>query len=240
MDSSRLPGKVMTDICGMQMLARVIQRVEKARLIDLIMVATSTASPDDEIKLLCDEMGIPCFRGSLHDVLDRYYRAAVQCNADAIVRITADCPLIDPLVMDKVIEVFSTGNFDYVSNTIKCTYPDGLDTEVFHISALERAWREARLQSEREHVTPYIYNHPELFRLLNVSCAKDLSELRWTVDEPPDLEFVRSIYSLMGESIFNLEDVLRLLNQFPKLSQMNREIKRNEGYLKSLQQDMIE
>jgi glutamate-1-semialdehyde 2,1-aminomutase len=228
----------MADICGTPMLIRVMERVKKVTCLDLAVVATSLAQEDNDIALLCEKNRIACFRGDLHDVLDRYYKAACQCSADVIVRITADCPLIDYQVIDKVIETFSTGNFDYVSNTIQYTYPDGLDAEVFSIETLERAWREARLTSEREHVTPYIYNHPEFFRLNNVSNAVDCSSLRWTVDEARDLDFVRAVYSHLNSSEFCFDDIIHLIEEFPELGVINSGIMRNEGYIKSLQQDV--
>lgn len=239
MNSSRLPKKVLADICGVPMLLRVVERVKKARYVKQLVVATSLNSDDDDIQNLCNAFGIACFRGDLHDVLDRYYSAAMHYGADVVVRVTADCPLIDPLVIDHVIKVFLSDFSDYTSNTIQCTYPDGLDTEVFCIGSLERAWREARLSSEREHVTPYIYKHPELFKLKNVEHTIDLSTLRWTVDEARDLDFVRAVYKRMNASEFTLNDVLKLVERHPEMATMNHGIMRNEGYLKSLQQDAL-
>jgi spore coat polysaccharide biosynthesis protein SpsF (cytidylyltransferase family) len=165
--------------------------------------------------------------------------AAAYFGADVIVRLTADCPLLDPEVIDKVVKVFQEEDCDYAANVIECTYPDGLDTEVFGYQALRRAWQEAQLKSEREHVTPYIRNHPEVFRLKNVKHPEDLSSLRWTVDEPGDLEFVRAIYHYLGPARFGLKEVLSLLREHPELSEVNRGIRRNEGYLKSLREDAV-
>jgi len=239
MASTRLPGKVLVDIAGKPMLYQVASRARQARTLDLVTVATSDGQADDAVAHFCAEVGIPCFRGSENDVLDRYYQAVKRFNADVVVRLTADCPLLDPLVIDKVVQAFHKGDFDYVSNVLECTYPDGLDTEVFWRTTLERAWHEARLTSEREHVTPYIYKHPEMFRLGNVRNGHDLSALRWTVDEPRDLAFVRAVYSHFGTSSFGMQEVLDLLRERPELSCMNAGIERNEGYQKSLQEDQV-
>jgi len=239
MSSSRLPGKIMTDIAGKPMLQHVINRVQKARMLDLVLVATSENEEDDVVARFCHETGISCFRGSLDDVLDRYYQAAKYVKASVIVRITADCPLLDPHVIDKVVMIFSKGNFDYVSNIIECTYPDGLDTEVFSLRALEYAWQKAKLKSEREHVTPYIRKHPEIFRMANVSHTENVSSMRWTVDEPQDLDFIRIVFKHIGNSDFCMEEVLNLLKQHPEICIKNANIKRNEGYLKSLREDSM-
>ncbi len=171
-------------------------------------------------------------------MLDRYYRAALQLDADVVVRLTADCPLLDPVVIDKVVRFFHKGNYDYVSNTLDPSYPDGLDTEVFRRDAPERAWREASLASEREHVTPYIWNHPEVFRLANVRYDCDLAGLRWTVDEPEDLQFVRRIYEHFNPELpFGVAEILAFLTEHPELGRVNSRFKRNEGYQTSVQGD---
>jgi spore coat polysaccharide biosynthesis protein SpsF len=238
MSSSRLPGKVLKDIAGQPMLLHVIRRAKQASSIDLVAVITSTHKDDDPIGILCKENGIPCFRGSLDDVLDRYYQAAIYFQADIVVRLTADCPLLDPKIIDKVVQAFHKGAFDYVSNTLECTYPDGLDTEIFRFGALERAWKEAGLKSEREHVTAYIYKHPELFRLGSVKQEPDLSSLRWTVDTPQDLDFVRIIYNLIKDVDFGMHEILKLRKTHPEVLKLNSGQQRNEGYLRSLQEDI--
>jgi spore coat polysaccharide biosynthesis protein SpsF len=237
MSSSRMPGKVMQEIGGKPMLYHVVKRTERSETIDLAAVATSDQRDDALIESFCTENAIPCFRGSLDDVLDRYYQAARHFGADAIVRLTADCPLLDPDVIDRVVRRFSDGNFDYVSNVMEPTYPDGLDTEVFSREALERAWREAGLKSEREHVTPYIRNHPELFHLANVTRRENISHMRWTVDEPRDMDFVRSLFQRFEGSFFGMKETLNLLKRHPELSGKNAGIERNSGYLKSLRED---
>ncbi len=239
MSSSRLPGKVMADICGKPMLYHVMKRVERSKAIDLAAVATSDHGEDDVIERFCREHAIACFRGSLDDVLDRYYQAALHFEAGAVVRLTADCPLLDPAVIDRVVGTFSEGRFDYASNILECTFPDGLDAEVISGEALGRAWQEARLKSEREHVTTYLRNHPEMFRLANVAYREDVSRLRWTVDEPRDLDFVRSVFGWFDGIDFGMEEILDLLKRHPELGEKNAGIERNEGYGRSLREDRV-
>ena len=195
MGSTRLPGKVMLDLLGAPLLARVIRRAQGIPGIGPVVVATTTAERDHPILDLAKHYGAEAFAGSEEDVLDRYYWAAKQFQADIIIRLTADCPLLDPGISARVVERFAQGDLDYACNTLPPTFPDGLDTEVFSFTALERAWREARLASEREHVTPYIWKNPDNFRSANVRNSVDLSALRWTVDEAGDLEFVRAVYA---------------------------------------------
>ena len=239
MQATRLPGKVLADLEGKPVLRRVVDRARRASTLDAVVVATSDNPADDVLAGFCREFGTDCFRGSRDDVLDRYRRAAECFQAEVVVRLTADCPLLDPQVIDRVVRAYGQGEFDYVSNALECTYPDGLDTEVFSYKSLERAWREARRQSEREHVSSYITRHPELFRLHNVLCDEDLSDLRWTVDEPEDLEFVRAVYRGCGPGPFGMSEVLRLLQEQPQLIEINRRFKRNEGYARSLREDRV-
>jgi spore coat polysaccharide biosynthesis protein SpsF (cytidylyltransferase family) len=237
MSSSRLPGKVLQDIAGKPMLWHVVHRAQQAKSIDSVAVITTTRADDDAIEMLCKESGIPCFRGSLDDVLDRYYQAAIYFKADIVVRLTADCPLLDPAVIEQVVKTFHQNSFDYVANVVEVTYPDGLDTEVFRFEALERAWREARLKSEREHVTVYILKHPELFRIGSVKQEEDLSSLRWTVDTPRDLEFVRAVHNLIGDKEFGMDEILKVLKEHPELSELNSGQPRNEAYQKQLREE---
>ena len=239
MSSSRLPGKVMAEINGKPMLYHVVKRVQGAKMINLAAIATSDHRDDDILESFCKEKGITCFRGSLDDVLDRYYQAAKYFHAQVIIRLTADCPLLDRDIIENVVRKFFEGSFDYVSNVMESTYPDGLDTEVFSLEALKRAWQEARLKSEREHVTPYIRNHPEFFRLANVSHRENISHMRWTVDEPRDLDFVRSVYDQLKGSYFGMQEILNLLKLHPELSSKNAGIESNAGYLKSLREDRM-
>lgn len=239
MGSTRLPGKVLKDIEGHSMLWHVVSRVRQAETVDKVIVATTENLSDDPVAAFCDQAGILCFRGSEDDVLDRYYQAASWIGAQTVVRITADCPLIDPMVMDRVVRAYLGGEYDYVSNSIERTYPDGLDTEVFSFEALDRAWREAKLMSEREHVTPYIWKNEQLFRQHKVTQEKNLSALRWTVDEPEDLLFVRQIYKYQAGQIFLMEDVVKLLEEHPEFIGINEGFEINEGYQRSLQDDRL-
>ena len=241
MGSTRLPGKVLKDVSGYPLLWHVVDRLHMAKNLDKIVVATSTSPLDDSISDFCGKEGISCYRGSEDDVLDRYYGAAKHFVADIIVRITADCPLIDPRVLDKVVEVYLSEGCDYASNTIKRTYPDGLDVEVFSFQSLENASLHALLASEREHVTPYIWKNPHLFKICQVTQECDLSSLRWTVDQPQDLEFVRAVYRHLYQSkkIFLTKDILRLIEEHPEYQDINQGFKINDGYLRSLQKDHI-
>jgi len=238
MASTRLPGKVLADISGRPMLWHVVSRVQMAKSVDQIIVATSVETADDAIAQFCRDNRIECFRGSETDVLDRFYQAAKRTGAEAVVRVTADCPLIDPHVIDKVIGTYCAGVFDYVTNTLRYTYPDGLDTEVCSLNALEIAWREARLATDREHVTSYLRNSGR-FRIRNVECERALPtrNVRWTVDEPEDLAFVRMVYRhlwLKQKGQFYLEDIVQLFEQEPNLVNTNQGITRNQGYYRSL------
>ena len=237
--SSRLEGKVMRSILGKPMLARQIERVMKSRRIGTLTVATSTRSDDDAIESLCRELGVACFRGSLDDVLDRYYQAALTSRPDHVVRLTGDCPLADPAVIDQVIDAHLADANDYTSNVLPPTFPDGLDVEVFRFSCLDTAWREATLPSHREHVTQFFQKNPVRFKIGNVSHLPDLSYLRWTVDESGDFEFVTKVFERLYRSNpgLGMADVLGLLEQEPDLAKINAGIGRNEGLLKSLEAD---
>jgi glutamate-1-semialdehyde 2,1-aminomutase/spore coat polysaccharide biosynthesis protein SpsF len=235
MGSSRLPGKTLAEVAGKPMLWRVINRVRRSRLIEKIVVATSDGAVDDRIAEFCETASIACFRGSEQDVLDRFYQAVKDLHPEAVVRITADCPLIDPEVIDKVIARFENGDCDYASNALRYTYPDGLDTEVFSFAALEQAWREARKPAEREHVTPYLRNGK--FRTVNVESDSPVNpnQYRWTVDNAADLQFVEKIYAAMnGNGSFGYKDILELLHRRPDLAAIQTETLTNEGYYRSL------
>jgi spore coat polysaccharide biosynthesis protein SpsF len=235
--SSRLPGKVMVPMAGAPMLARQIQRLQRSRRIDRLMLATSDRADDDAVAALALSEGIDCYRGSLDDVLDRYYRAGAQLNPSHVVRVTGDCPLADWEVIDQVIAFTLEGGYDYASNTIEPSWPDGLDVEVMKFAALESAWREADALVEREHVTPFIIRRPERFRLGSMRAEPDLSHLRWTVDEPSDYAFVGHIYDALypDNPAFTTRDILRLLGERPELSAINHGIQRNEGLARSEQ-----
>jgi glutamate-1-semialdehyde 2,1-aminomutase/spore coat polysaccharide biosynthesis protein SpsF len=236
MASTRLPGKVLAELAGQPMLWHVVQRTRRARTLNEVVVATSTSPSDDPIEAFCIEREIPYERGSESDVLDRYYQAARARAADVVVRITGDCPLIDPAVIDKVVGTYREGDYDYVSNVFRYTYPDGLDTEAFSFASLERTWRNARKPSEREHVTPFM-RVSGAFRTENVANERDLSHLnyRWTVDDPGDLNFVREVFRRLAERPnFGLQDVLMLIEQDPNVGNLQGQAIRNEGYYRTL------
>lgn len=236
MDSTRLPGKVLCDIVGKPMLERVVERVRRAASIDRVVVATTNRPSDNAVHLFCREAGIDCFRGDEADVLDRFYQAAREFKADVIVRLTGDCPLLDPQVIDSIVTAFRKQKVDYASNVLRQTFPDGLDTEVFTFAALETAWREAKKPAEREHVTPYLRLSGK-FRTHNVESPHPAPQLRWTVDEPADLEFVRRLYQSFDPAHhFGMEDILKTLAQKKDLGAINDQIIANEGYYKSLYQ----
>jgi len=241
MSSTRLPNKVLADIEGKPMLWHIINRLKRAELVDEIIVATTTNRKDEPIIELAKETKAEWFRGSESDVLDRYYQAAKRHKVDVIVRITADCPLVAPKVVDKIIKHFLNGKFDYVSNVNPSTYPDGLDVEVFSFKTLKKALEGAKKSSEREHVTLYVVNHPEMFIIGNIENEKNLSYMRWCIDEQKDLKFVKEIYKRLykNDEIFNMNDILSLLKKEPELMKINEGILRNEGLMKSLKEDKI-
>lgn len=237
--STRLPGKILKDILDQPMLLHQINRINKSKLIDKLVVATSNDISDDIVEKRLVSSNIDIFRGSLDDVLDRYCQCALKYNPDYIVRITGDCPLIDWNIIDMVIKKHIDEGNDYTSNTLEPTYPDGLDVEVMNFAALKKAWANAKLPSEREHVTPYIYKNQDLFKLGCLKNSEDLSELRWTVDEPEDFIFVKAIYEMIyiDKQHFTFDDILKVLKKNPEFSRINSKFKRNEGLLKSLNKD---
>ena len=239
MNASRLPGKVLLDLEGATVLERVCERVNKSHMVQQVMVATTTNPDDRAIIKLCDQRGISSFCGSENDVLDRYYRAAQKVLAGHIVRITADCPLMDPLVIDKIVTAHLQTGSDYTSNTLKDTYPDGEDVEVMTFACLQKNWEQAEFNSEREHVTSYVKKHPEIFKLTSIACEEDLSENRWTMDNAEDYVFLKAVYKALfpRNPCFGMRDVLDLIKDQPRLKRINQGIIRNEGYLKSIQND---
>lgn len=243
MGSSRLPNKVLMNLNGKPVLERVIERLKKSKKIDKIIIATSVNSENIAIEELCDSKNVLCFKGSEEDVLDRYYQTCKFFNIDTndhVVRITADCPLIDYEIVDNIIIRHIENKNDYTSNTIVPSFPDGLDCEIFTFLSLEKAWKNAVLSSEREHVTLYIKNHPELFKLENILNDEDLSDLRWTLDEQEDFEFINQIYSFFSNSeIFLSNDILNVLRENPDLLKINDKFRRDEGLEKSLKNDKV-
>jgi len=229
MNSSRLPGKILMDIGGQPMLAHVVERVRQARLVDLVVVATTTDPSDNSVEELCGQRGFACYRGSQFDVLDRFYQAARIYAAEVVVRVTADCPLIDPQVIDRTIQTFFDSQVDFAANRLpppwKRTFPIGLDTEVCSYAALERTWKEASLLHEREHVMPYIYEVEGRFRVQTIDAEQDYGHLRWTVDTPEDLETIRRLFALLGKSEgFSWLDVLAVWQAHPELEMVNAQV----------------
>jgi spore coat polysaccharide biosynthesis protein SpsF (cytidylyltransferase family) len=235
--STRLPGKALMEIAGRPMLWHVLTRAAAIPGVDEVVLATTVSSEDDVLVDVARAAGLRVTRGSVEDVLDRFRAALLAHPADAVVRVTGDCPLLDPRVSGLVVEEYRRDrSLDYVSNVHPPTYPDGLDAEVISPEALETAWREARLPSEREHVTPYVWRHPERFRIANVSHHEDLSGLRWTVDDGRDLDFVRAVYAELspdGTRSFGMAELLELLRARPELASLNAGSRRNEGFERS-------
>lgn len=229
MGSTRLPNKVMKPIGGVPMIELLLARLAKSKHIDQIVLATSTDERNTTLVNHVQKLGYTCVRGSESDVLDRYLVAARQAQADVVVRITGDCPLIDPALVDQVIEQFKAQGVDYLSNTAPASYPDGLDTEVFTLQALERAGRESQDPFDHEHVTPYL-RKPGLYKTGTMQHSEDLSALRWTVDEPADFEVVSQVFAHFAPNIhFAWTDVLGLQRSQPALFAANHNIIRNEG-----------
>ncbi len=233
MGSSRLPGKVLADIGGQPMLHRVVLRARRSKFVGQVVVATTTDQGDDPVQSFCKYHGIPCFRGDPYDVLDRYYQASRLYKARTIVRLTADCPVIDPGEIDRTIQAFFDAGVDFAANRLpppwKRTTPIGMDTEVVTFDALERAWREAEKKYAREHVMPYFYENTGRFQILLVDHDPDLSHLRLTVDTYEDLILVRKIYQRFGDrDDFSLYEILDMLDEDPELLKINLDVKHKD------------
>jgi spore coat polysaccharide biosynthesis protein SpsF len=235
MGSTRLPGKVMKTLCGQSVLGHVISRVRACTPVDEVVMATTIQSQDNIIVKESKKYNIKIYRGSEEDVLTRYYIAAKEAGGNTIVRVTSDCPLFDPLVLEAMLAQFNKiiaggDSLDYLSNTLERTYPQGLDAEIFPFSVLERDHYEAKLPFQREHVTPYIYGHPELFNLRNFANPVDLSNHRWTLDTIEDWHLLEAIYSALwkGSRIFTTQEVLDFLESRPDLVSLNAHIKQKK------------
>jgi spore coat polysaccharide biosynthesis protein SpsF len=235
MASSRLPGKVLKDICGHPMLYWVLNRAGKSEKVDELVIATTLDRSDDPIVEWCQQKNIHCFRGDAFDVLDRYYQAAKKFQADVVIRLTADCPLIDPQLLDDVLDAFFEKKADFGANRLpppfSRTYPIGLDIEVASFKALSEAWQKAKLPYEREHVMPYLYAVKDRFNILVLEADQDHGNRRWTVDTPEDLEFIRAVYQEPGfQHKFSWFDVLRFLDEHPALEKINADISHKTFY----------
>lgn len=238
MSSSRLPGKVLLPLAGVPVLNHVVLRTQSCKTIDKVMIATSIDLSDDAIEKYCRQLNFDLYRGSLLDVLDRYYQCAKSVNAKTIVRITADCPVIDPTVLDAVVTGFLAGSYDYYS--LSGEFPDGLDCEVISFKALEKAWGNASLPSEREHVCPYIHtSHKSEFKTGGLELFSGLQHMRWTLDEPNDYELLKIIFDSLYKpgKIFLTNNILLEFQKNPEWLYINQAISRNAGYQKSLAQD---
>lgn len=244
MNSTRLPGKILKEVCGKPLLELLVERLGCCDKIDEIVVATTADKSNDRVEAAVKQMEASCFRGSEDDVLDRFYQAAKRSNADHVIRITADCPLIDPNVVTKVIDVYlksqgTEASYDYVSNTLNPTFPDGLDVEIFSFNMLERLHKVSDRAYQREHVCTYMVEHPDEFKIKNVSHDEDLSSLRWTVDNLEDFELIKEIFEGLypEKKIFYMEDILGFLERNPRLNELNKDFKRNEGFVSSLNKE---
>lgn len=229
MASSRLPDKILKEINGKPMLAWVVERAGMARRIDQVIVATTIDPSDDAVEAYCQAHGIACYRGSMHDVLDRFYQAARQYQADVVVRFTADCPLLDPQLVDHVLAEFFKAGADFAANRLPPpftrTYPIGLDTEVATFAALERAWKEATAKHDREHVMPYLYEVDGRFKVVRVEYEQDYGWMRWTVDTAEDLELIRQVaLRLQDQPNFTWLDVLAVFQREPQLAEINSNV----------------
>lgn len=223
--STRLPGKVLQRAGGKTLLEHVIKRLQKAKTIETIIVATTLAQKDNPVVREATRLGVSVFRGDEYDVLDRYYKAALACKADTVVRITADCPLIDPALVDKVVRAYreGKGRYDYVSNVMPQTFPIGMAVEVFSFAALTEAWQEAKTPLEREHVTLYLRDRNNPFRRKNIEGERDYSHFRVTVDTKDDLRAVRAIVRILAaeRKEGSFRDIIELLKKEPKLQALN-------------------
>lgn len=223
------------------MLALMLERVAAAKRIDGVLLATSRDASDDPIDEFCRKENTQCFRGSLDDVLDRYYQAAKASGADIVVRLTGDCPLIDPQLIDLLVDVYTKGQYDFVANTTPPdpTFPDGMDVEIFSFKNLERAWQEAKKPSEREHVTFYFWKNPQIFSLYRYDLDKNLSSYRLTVDYPEDFKVIEKIFAELypRNRLFSMNDIIHFLDGHPSVREENKNIKPNQGWEPALDKD---
>ena len=238
MGSSRLPGKTLLKIDDKKTVLEFgINQLTSSNLLDKIIVATTNLKSDDVIENFVKNMNVDVFRGKSNDVLDRYFQCAKHFSIDTIVRITGDNPLVDPTIIDNLIQKFTLNSYDYLSNAHVRTFPYGTEVEIFSFESLEQAWKNAILPSEREHVTPYFYNNSNLFKIHNEKRSNNISNLRWTVDRENDLFLVKSIVSKIIKRPILLDDILNLFSKEPKLFKINETQIRDEGYKKSLEED---
>jgi spore coat polysaccharide biosynthesis protein SpsF len=241
MSSTRLPEKIMLEVCGKTLLEHMILRIKKSRKIDKILVATTINKKDDVIEKFCKEKQIQCFRGPEDDVLSRYKLANDYLNSDIIVRICSDCPLLDSNIIDDVINTFEKGNYDYVNNLVPLprTYPDGLLVEVFSSKVLNEAYVEAKKPSDREHVTFFMSNQPKRYNIYRLDCEEDLSKYRFNLDYPEDFTVIKAIYEslYLDKPNFVMSDVITWLNNHPEIMKINSHIESNQGWESAFKKD---
>jgi spore coat polysaccharide biosynthesis protein SpsF len=238
MGSTRLLGKVMELLDGKNpSLYYTINQLKNSLNVDKIIVATTKLNEDDIIEKISKNNKINCFRGNSENVLERFYECAKKFQLETIVRITADCPLIDPKIVDSFIEIFNSGEYDYVHNMEPRTFPDGLDAEVFSFKILEEAYKNAKLPSEKEHVTPYFRNNKDKFRIKNVINKKNMSSYRWTLDYQEDLDLIRNIIKEIKNRPILMNDIISLFNKKPNIFEINKKYLANEGLTRSLEED---
>jgi spore coat polysaccharide biosynthesis protein SpsF len=235
--STRLAGKILKEVGGRTMLSRHIERIQRSELIDQLIVATTISPLDNVLESILKEMGIACFRGDENNVLDRFYQAALSYNPDYVVRLTSDCPLIDPTVIDSVIAFALKTGCDYVSNTLEPSFPDGQDVEIFTFPALTKAWKEAGLLSEKEHVTPYIWKNSSLkggtlFTSANYKAERDFSSVRITLDEQSDLLVLQQLIQALGDNA-GWKEYAEYYMSHPDIRRHNETIERNAGFKNS-------
>jgi spore coat polysaccharide biosynthesis protein SpsF len=230
MGSSRLPGKIMKKLMDRTVLAHVIERVKAVPEIGGIIIATTTLPQDEIIAAEADRLGVGCYRGSEQDVLSRYYEAAYEAKADAIVRITSDCPVLDPEVVSNIVRIFIENQADYASNTLERSFPRGLDAEVFTMQSLTEAYQSAAKPEQREHVTPFLYQTPERYRLCSYSFDIDYSHYRWTLDTQEDWDLIEKIYERLyaPNRLFTWQEVSQLMQQNPELPQINAHVEQKK------------
>lgn len=233
--STRFPNKVFADINGNPLIWHVVNRLTYAKTIDQIVIATTVNEKDDQIEAWCKENNITCFRGSENDVLNRYYSTSTAFPSDVVVRITADDPFKEPAVIDMVVNKLINEDYDHVTNNFPPSFPEGLDCEAFTFKALEESEKATHDSFEREHVTQYIYHNPDKFKIGNVSCEKNLSHLRWTVDKDVGFEMVKAVYAHRkpeNEGILLMDEILEILEANPDIAQINSEVERSAMYTK--------
>ena len=250
MESTRLPNKALLNIGDKPMLLHVVEQTLSSKFIKDVIIATTTSEKDKKIENFCQKHNLKYFRGSSNDLLDRYYKCAKKFSCNPIIRISSDCPFLDPIIIDKVITKFLKNSFDYVANNLEkrnktwvnstCNFPQGMVVEISNFDVLEKSWINAKKPSEREHVFPYVQFHPDFFQVSNIKYKKDLSFIRCTVDRKEDLQFVREIWKRKPKTkkILHIDDINKIVEKELELVKINNHIEFDEGYKKSLKHDL--